>query len=181
MSLRAGDQDSMYMWCTGVSPLHISILYLTLLYKMYKNTVKVSTHDETSPCNKSQGPTLVPATSPKNSNQFEFVEFKPVWICGTSWGGPKLVPATRFCGKNGQFTWCNLSCDLLQGLVPSCVPTFKDFFSYTFIMTEKAVLHSIIISYMHNKNSWFPYNKLMTVSLDPACAWLSHTCTMWYF
>ena len=32
--------------------------------------------------------------------------------------GPKLVPATRFRSKNGQFTRCDQS----QGLVPSCVP-----------------------------------------------------------
>ena len=45
---------------------------------MYKNTVKVGIHDGTSPCNKSQRPTLVPATSPTNSNQFEFIEFEHV-------------------------------------------------------------------------------------------------------
>ena len=106
--------------------------------------LKVGTHDETSPCNKSQelialcelatsrgdqshgvnyfkmqsqGPTLVPAASPMNSNQFEFVGL----VAGTKF--------TRFCGKNDQFTQCDQSLQLVpatccrdqsQGLVPSC-------------------------------------------------------------
>ena len=54
---------------------------------MYKNTVKVGIHDGTSPCNKSQRPTLVPATSPTNSNQFEYLGQVPVTVHFLySWG-----------------------------------------------------------------------------------------------
>ena len=95
---------------------------------------------------------LVPATSPCNKSPEEFTrrdwsqglaprtvhtkpafpgtsrsrdlsqKFKLVWIRGTS-RKDQLVPANRLWSKNSQFTqW---ECDLLQGLVPSSVPTLK--------------------------------------------------------
>ena len=56
-----------------------------------------------------QGPTLVPATSPTNSNQFEFVGL----VAGIKFWSPRLDHG--FCGKNGQFSRCDKSLRLVAG------------------------------------------------------------------
>ena len=75
----------------------------------------------------------VAGTCPKNSNWFEFVkqesgtkvgpglDYQPLFGKGAREREraaeiePKLVPATRFWSKNGQFTWWDLSPRLVAG------------------------------------------------------------------
>ena len=74
----------------------------------------------TSPCNKSQG--LVTscelATSPTNSNQFEFVGL----VAGTKFWSLRL----DFVAKMASSHDATSPCDLLQGLVASCVLTLLE-------------------------------------------------------
>ena len=75
--------------------------------RLLSTGLKVGTNDGTSPCDKSQGLKLVPATSPTNSNQFEFVGL----VAGTEFWSLRL----DFVAKMDSSHDATSPCDLLQG------------------------------------------------------------------